>query len=633
MQSGLKETLKLGNYLGVPALGKAPRVQDFQYMVDKVKARLTGWKTKHLSLAGRITLAKSVIQAIPIYPMMTMPIPRTCLNEIEKIQRAFIWGDTLDKKKAHLIGWETMTKPKQYGGMGFRTLHSMNVACIMKLGWSLMTREQSLWGDVMIGKYGRDGWAQGRVIAKPTDSPLWKAIVTSWPHLDHHKCWSVGKGNKINFWTDKCIDGSVRISDYANDIPDTAGNWKVQDVATAHGSWNFDMINNLVPASIVKKMHAIVLPHVTHDEDTQLWPGSSTGRFTVASAYQLIATNTVENVDNKWSQIWKLETIERVRVFIWQMAHDRLLTNSRLARWHLGGPDCHSCVHFEETLLHVLRDCPVAVNIWNHLLPRHDKGQFFLVSLHDWISFNLVNKFGHSHGNSWNAIWATTCHLLWQWRNKCVHDPEFVYPHRPWVLALDYVAEYKRNMRGDSQGCSDRHKQEINVSWNAPPLGWHALDTDGAAKHSDRTAGCGGIVRNNTGAWVEGFAKALGDTTAYMAELWGVFEGLVLARRLGVAKLEVRIDSAVIAQNLHDRKEGSIMGITLMKMIYKILEDFQEVRIINVFHEANRCADMLANIGCKISDNIVYFVHPPSEVVQLVDDDYRGVSFPRTVSL
>jgi hypothetical protein len=90
MQSGLKETLKLGNYLGVPALGKAPRVQDFQYMVDKVKARLTGWKTKHLSLAGRITLAKSVIQAIPIYPMMTMPIPRTCLNEIEKIQRAFI---------------------------------------------------------------------------------------------------------------------------------------------------------------------------------------------------------------------------------------------------------------------------------------------------------------------------------------------------------------------------------------------------------------------------------------------------------------------------------------------------------------------------------------------------------------
>jgi hypothetical protein len=76
-QSGLKEAVSLGNYLGVPALGRAPRVQDFQYMIEKVKARLSGWKTRHLSLAGIITLAKSVIQAIPIYPMMSMPIPRT----------------------------------------------------------------------------------------------------------------------------------------------------------------------------------------------------------------------------------------------------------------------------------------------------------------------------------------------------------------------------------------------------------------------------------------------------------------------------------------------------------------------------------------------------------------------------
>jgi hypothetical protein len=89
-QSGLKETTQLGKYLGVPALGKSPRVHDFQYLVENVKARLAGWKAKQLSLAGRITLAKSVIQAIPIYPMMSTPIPKSCLKEIEKVQRAFI---------------------------------------------------------------------------------------------------------------------------------------------------------------------------------------------------------------------------------------------------------------------------------------------------------------------------------------------------------------------------------------------------------------------------------------------------------------------------------------------------------------------------------------------------------------
>jgi hypothetical protein len=90
IQSGLKETTQLGKYLGVPALGKSLRVHDFQYLVENVKARLAGWKAKQLSLAGRITLAKSVIQAIPIYPMMSTPIPKSCLKEIEKVQRAFI---------------------------------------------------------------------------------------------------------------------------------------------------------------------------------------------------------------------------------------------------------------------------------------------------------------------------------------------------------------------------------------------------------------------------------------------------------------------------------------------------------------------------------------------------------------
>jgi ribonuclease HI len=262
-----------------------------------------------------------------------------------------------------------------------------------------------------------------------------------------------------------------------------------------------------------------------------------------------------------------------------------------------------------------------------------DRGRFFIVDLNDWISSNLENKFGHSHGSRWSDIWATTCQLLWQWRNKSVHDPDFVYPSRPWTLVLEYVEEYKRNMWAESQVCQQRNKQEINVSWIAPPMGWHAVNTDGAAKISDRIAGCGGIVRNNSGAWVEGFAMALGDTTAYMAELWGVFEGLVLAKRLGATKLELRIDSAVIVQSLQARQEGSPMGATLLKKIYKIMEDFQEVCIIHVYREANRCADMLANIGCRSSGSTVYFEYPPFEVLQIVDDDYRGVSFPRIVSL
>jgi hypothetical protein len=207
--------------------------------VEHVKARLTGWKAKQLSLAGRCTLARSVIQAIPVYPMMTTSIPKSFLKEIEKAQRAFVWGDTEDKRKAHMISWEIMTQSKKNGGMGLRKLQCMNEACLMKLGWSLMTGEKSLWGDVLVGKYGREGWGQGKISVTTNDSSLWKAIAKCWDSLELHRCWAIGDGSRIHFWSDKWIDESTRLSELETIIPETFRQWKVKDVVTTNGEWNF----------------------------------------------------------------------------------------------------------------------------------------------------------------------------------------------------------------------------------------------------------------------------------------------------------------------------------------------------------------------------------------------------------
>jgi hypothetical protein len=56
--SGFQEAITLGNYLGVPALGRTTRKNDFHYLVEKVKQHLAGRKAQQLSLAGRITLAQ-----------------------------------------------------------------------------------------------------------------------------------------------------------------------------------------------------------------------------------------------------------------------------------------------------------------------------------------------------------------------------------------------------------------------------------------------------------------------------------------------------------------------------------------------------------------------------------------------
>jgi hypothetical protein len=173
---------------------------------------LTKWKANQLSFAGRVTLAKSVIEAIPIYPMMTNVVPRTCLEEIQKLQRSFIWGDMEDKRKYHAVSWETICRPKYLGGLGLRKLDIMNQACILKWGWKLQNNSNDLWSKVLRGKYVGQGALFER--CKSTDSTLWKEVVRLAPNLKQYCFWIVKDGHSTSAWNDAWIAPGVVIKDY-----------------------------------------------------------------------------------------------------------------------------------------------------------------------------------------------------------------------------------------------------------------------------------------------------------------------------------------------------------------------------------------------------------------------------------
>jgi ribonuclease HI len=81
--------------------------------------------------------------------------------------------------------------------------------------------------------------------------------------------------------------------------------------------------------------------------------------------------------------------------------------------------------------------------------------------------------------------------------------------------------------------------------------GWVKLNTDGAYKDGS-AAGCGGVIRDSHGGWIGGFAKYLGICSAYVAELWGVLEGLRYARNHGFTRIELNVDSSVVDQICYD---------------------------------------------------------------------------------
>jgi hypothetical protein len=122
-----------------------------------------------------------------------------------------------------------------------------------------------------------------------------------------------------------------------------------------------------------------------------------------------------------------------------------------------------------------------------------------------------------------------------------------------------------------------------------------------------------------------GFSKFIGLGNAYLAELWGVLEGLKLARRLNFRAVELNIDS-------HDGR-GSPFGSALVQKIRQMLALDWEVVVHHSYRESNKCADALANIGSKLGYGSVVYDRCPTQLSSLLLADMMEISIPRLVAL
>ena len=57
--------------------------------------------------------------------------------------------------------------------------------------------------------------------------------------------------------------------------------------------------------------NTIVPPENENGKDLRLWPGSRSGKYTVAATYDLLCDFHSLNVDSNWRKIWSLEVPEK----------------------------------------------------------------------------------------------------------------------------------------------------------------------------------------------------------------------------------------------------------------------------------------------------------------------------------
>ena len=131
--------------LGFPLNHRGTARNRYNFIVERVISKLSGWKAKFLSFAGRTMLIKSVMAAIPNHVMQGVALRSHLCEKLDKINRDFLWGSSTEKKKLHLVGWSKVIKPKEEGGLGIQVAQAKNIALLAKLNWRLYHEKDSLW--------------------------------------------------------------------------------------------------------------------------------------------------------------------------------------------------------------------------------------------------------------------------------------------------------------------------------------------------------------------------------------------------------------------------------------------------------------------------------------------------------
>ena len=150
---GFSSTPNLGKYLGFPLKHPGTSRHDYNFVLDRVKKNLAGWKANLLSMAGRLVLIQASTSAILSYVMQNSILPNKILNGIDRVNRNFLWGSTDQVKKMHWVNWGEVTKPKELGGLGLQSAKGRNTALLAKLNWRFQTEKDSLWAKVLRYKY------------------------------------------------------------------------------------------------------------------------------------------------------------------------------------------------------------------------------------------------------------------------------------------------------------------------------------------------------------------------------------------------------------------------------------------------------------------------------------------------
>ena len=107
---------------------KLKEERNFYTTVTNIQRVLKIWKMRNLTLEGKIVIFKTLAISKIVFQSMITPVPRHIVNELERIQKAFLWKNSSPK-----IKHETLCN--DYKGGGLKNIDILNKIISLQCSW------------------------------------------------------------------------------------------------------------------------------------------------------------------------------------------------------------------------------------------------------------------------------------------------------------------------------------------------------------------------------------------------------------------------------------------------------------------------------------------------------------------
>nr|GEX40472.1 RNA-directed DNA polymerase, eukaryota, reverse transcriptase zinc-binding domain protein [Tanacetum cinerariifolium] len=353
------------NYLGSRVGDLMSRKQSWHDVTEGMHTRLSKWNLKTLSIAGRLTLLKSVLGAMPIYHMSIFKVPM---------------------KKSVLAA-------KDVGGLGVSSLFALNQMLMFKWVWRFFSQKNSLWVGVVKALHGEDEKIGKKV--QPRYPSTWLKIINEIESLKLHGI------DLVSFIT-------LKLGNVAN-----TSFWDV--------AWCRDIaFKNLVPtlrnprggvgqAQFERLKEMVEGVTLSNSDDRWSWSLVGFGDFSVSSIRMLINNAILPKGISKTRCIKEVPI--KINVHAWKVIHDWLPTRFNISRRGIEIESilCRMCECSVESSRHLFFSCKMISDVMRKITRRWDLEYKEINSFEDWCqwisSIRLPVKQKH--------VFEGICYIVW----------------------------------------------------------------------------------------------------------------------------------------------------------------------------------------------------------------------------